>query len=217
MKDTRFVAVLLALLKTQMTTAYEISVIEECQILLAEEWRDVKGYEGLYQVSNLGRARSFHNQYGRVIKPVLTQKGYLQVTLSKNGKSRTRPLHILVAQAFIPNPLNKPQVNHMDGNPLNNRFDNLEWATSKENIQHAYKTGLAKSGANHKNAKLTEYQVKEIRRDYIKGDPQYGAMAFAEKFNVNVGVIWGVIYHKTYKNVKDDKQTEGDDKNNECI
>lgn len=201
MRDKAKIAELLTALKAQMTTRYEISVVEECEILLYEEWRDVKGYEGLYQVSNLGRARSFHNQYGRVLKPIRTTDGYSQVTLSKNGKLKATRLHILVAQAFIPNPENKPQVNHIDGNRANCHVDNLEWATSKENIQHAYKIGLAKSGPDHKSSLLTAEQVRYIRRVYKKGDPEFGMTALGRKFGVHIGVIYGVIHRKTYKNV----------------
>ena len=201
MRDKAKVAKLLAALKAQMTTRYELSVVEECETLLGEEWRDVAGYEGFYQVSDLGRVRSFHNQYGRILKPVVTQKGYAQATLIKNGKTRSRPIHILVARAFIANPENKPQVNHIDGNPLNCRVDNLEWVTPKENIQHAYRTGLAKSGPNHSRSLLTAEQVRYIRRVYKKGDPKFGMSALGRKFGVKIGVIYGVIHRKTYKNV----------------
>mgnify|MGYP002622098599 CR=1 FL=1 len=202
MKDKKKVAAIIEELKAQMTTQYEISVVEECEILLGEEWRDVEGYEGLYQVSDLGRVRSFHNQYGRILKPIVTSHGYAQVTLAKNGTMRSRHIHMLVAKAFIPNPENKPQVNHIDGNPMNNRLENLEWVTSQENIRHAYRTGLAKSGADRKNARFTEDQVRYIRRVYKKGDPEFGMAALGKKFGVNIQVIWGVIHHRTYNNVK---------------
>lgn len=104
-----------------------------------EIWKDVVGYEGLYQVSNLGRIKSGY-------KPIILQsgvcRGYLIVNLYKNKKGLSRKVHRLVAQAFIPNPENKPTVNHKDGNKQNNCVDNLEWATVKEQNIHANKTGL---------------------------------------------------------------------------
>lgn len=122
---------------------------------MEEIWKDIVGYEGLYQVSNLGRVKSldhFRNtglnrgylQKGKILKPSMDMyRNYLRVQLSKKGKVVSIRIHRLVAQAFIPNPKNKPQVNHIDGNKLNNCVDNLEWVTIRENIQHAYDTGLA--------------------------------------------------------------------------
>lgn len=114
---------------------------------MKEEWRDVVGYEGLYQVSNLGRVRRMHS--GRrdlpptVLKPrkISTSRrktNYLSVNLCRESKVRSYQVHRLVAQAFIPNPENKPQVNHIDGDPSNNNVKNLEWCTQKENIRHAF-------------------------------------------------------------------------------
>ena len=74
-------------------------------------------------MSDLGRVRSFHNPYGRILKPIVSSHGYAQVTLAKNGTMRSRHIHMLVAKAFIPNPENKPQVNHIDGNTMNSRVE----------------------------------------------------------------------------------------------
>ena len=102
-----------------------------------EIWRDVVGYEGLYQVSNLGRVKSLnYHIYGkeRILKPGNSSGGYFVVSLCKNSKRKPFYIHRLVATAFIPNPNNKPEVNNKDENKTNNRVDNLEWMTSKENI-----------------------------------------------------------------------------------
>lgn len=103
-----------------------------------EQWRDIPGYEGLYQVSSLGRVKS-----NKRIKSLRTDKrGYLTVWLCKDSVQKNYKAHRLVALAFIPNPENKKTVNHIDGDKQNNCVENLEWATHSENIIHANKTGL---------------------------------------------------------------------------
>ena len=105
-----------------------------------EEWRDIEGYEGLYQVSNLGRVRSLncrgHKGCIGILTPRLDGKGYEMVALYKEGKARNTKVHRLVAQAFIPNPNNLPQVNHKDENKTNNNVKNLEWCTNKYNLNY---------------------------------------------------------------------------------
>lgn len=115
-----------------------------------EIWKDVKGYEGIYQVSNMGRvkslARSGNNRTlkDRIMRQYVGKTGYMQVRLSKENKTRLLKVHRIVAEAFIDNPWQKPQVNHIDGNKTNNLVDNLEWNTSSENIKHAYDCRLRK-------------------------------------------------------------------------
>ena len=114
-----------------------------------EIWKDIEGFEGLYQVSNLGRTKSLnynHTKKEKILKPSLNEKGYLLVNLYKEGKGRSYLVHRLVAQAFIPNPEDKPQVNHKDEDKTNNKVENLEWVTSKENINYGTRTErMAKS------------------------------------------------------------------------
>jgi hypothetical protein len=117
-----------------------------------EIWKDIKGYEGIYQVSNLGRVKSLHiKRSGWELLPRDTTLGkiisyranpphyYYQVTLFKNGERKAKRVSRLVAEAFIPNPLNLPQVNHKDMNKKNDCVDNLEWCTNKQNMEHARK------------------------------------------------------------------------------
>lgn len=105
-----------------------------------EIWKDVKGFEGVYQISNKGRLKSFKKyKEGYVLSNVNKKGDYLSVVLKYKDKIKYIRIHTLVAQAFIPNPLNKPEVNHKDGNKQNNRVENLEWVTRKENAAHARK------------------------------------------------------------------------------
>lgn len=118
-------------------------------------WKDIPGYEGLYQVDQCGEVKSLekrwitgrgngrpHVQKEKIIKPFLSKFGYLRAVLWKQCNYKKFHVHTLVALTFIPNPKNKKQVNHIDGNKLNNLVSNLEWNTPSENIQHAFDTGL---------------------------------------------------------------------------
>lgn len=124
---------------------------------MEEAWKDIQGYEGKYQVSNLGRIKSLDRYVpfgqnasrlrkleGKVLKLQPHQQGYSVVSLSKDSKISQYLVHRLVAEAFIPNPENKEMVNHKDGNKQNNNVTNLEWATRQENEDHAFRTGLKK-------------------------------------------------------------------------
>lgn len=117
-------------------------------VIIMETWKDIKGFEGYYQISNYGNVRSLTRFDGiRVrksqrIKPVLKNNGYLQVGLRKNGLRKYVSIHRLVAMHFIDNPKNKSQVNHIDCNKQNNHVSNLEWVSSKENSLHAHVHGL---------------------------------------------------------------------------
>jgi hypothetical protein len=138
-----------------------------------EVWKPVVGWEEMYLVSNFGNIRSLDRKVGgpkpegRVIKgklrKLLVAHGYFSVNLidKKSGKSTRNSVHRFVAEAFIPNPENKPCVNHIDGNKQNNKVENLEWCTYKENSEHAYRTGLV---PKHK---VTEAH-KSILREYAK-------------------------------------------------
>lgn len=138
-----------------------------------EIWKDVIDYNGIYigiyQISNLGRLkRIMHrkNPTNKLINSFVFDDGYICVTLIKNGKTKFTGIHRLIASAFIPNPENKPEVNHKDGNKHNNSIDNLEWNTSSENKKHAFNIGLnpRRKGEKHNTAKLTEKEVLEIRK-----------------------------------------------------
>lgn len=114
-----------------------------------EIWKEIKGYEGLYEISNLGRVRSLpkYDSQGRyhlshIKSQVDNGNGYLVVNLKHNGRQKMKTVHRLVAESFILNPENKRCVNHIDGNKKNNNVNNLEWCTHSENNKHAVKLGL---------------------------------------------------------------------------
>ena len=114
-----------------------------------ETWKDIKGYEGIYQISNLGRVKRISNIHwcnlkyrdNYYLKPLDNGKGYLRIKLTVNNKSRRVMLHRLIAEVFIENPNNYPFVNHIDGNKKNNNLNNLEWCTQSQNCLHSVKMG----------------------------------------------------------------------------
>ena len=125
-----------------------------------ECWKPIKDYEGIYEVSNYGRVKSLerviynsgtknglYTIHEKIIKQRINKKrhGYCELSLHKNGKEKRFKVHRLVAEAFIPNPNNLPEVNHIDGNKENNHASNLEWCTSKENKEHAWENKLYNS------------------------------------------------------------------------
>ncbi len=166
-----------------------------------EEWRDVVGYEGDYQISNYGRIKSFKNHKVIIMRFTYTKDGYLEASFSKNGVKKRIGVHVVVAKAFIPNPDDKPQVNHEDTNSLNNCLWNLNWATNQENQQHAIKMGVKKVGCGFPGSKLTEEQVRFIRSHYIPRHPEFGQAALSRKLGICKSCIADIINHKSYKDV----------------
>lgn len=107
---------------------------------MKEIWKDVKGYEGLYQVSNLGKVKSLIYKKSKIRVPVLNNRGYYHMGLKGGAK---KLIHRLVAETFIPNPNNLPCINHKDGDKTNNIVENLEWCTQEQNVQHSYNNNLS--------------------------------------------------------------------------
>jgi hypothetical protein len=131
---------------------------------MEEIWKPINGYEDKYLISNLGNVKSLYRWNGKAFykreyllnKYVNKHNGYVYICLTKNNKIKNVRLHRLVAKTFIHNPKNLPQVNHIDGNKLNNKVDNLEWCTCKENIIHAYNIGLSE---NKNKIKVKQYDI----------------------------------------------------------
>lgn len=152
----------------------------------SEVWKDIVGYEGLYKVSDKGniysveRISSQGNKWGGItLKPRYDKHGYFRVTLYKNGKQKTRFIHRLVAEAFIPNPNGYSEINHRDENKINNYVENLEWCTIKQNNNHGTRNERASQTKCKKvrainvetGEKLTFNSVKEAKS---KGYPSAG-------------------------------------------
>ena len=168
-----------------------------------EIWRDVVGYEGLYQVSNIGRVKSFYSLGERLLTPSSNKSGYMYVVLTKDGVRKSCKVHTLVARAFLPNPENKPVVHHKDSNRSNNRVENLQWVTHQENTAYAVQKGSydKEGGCDSPFAKLTEEDVRYIRKHYRSRSHEFGSNALARKFGVCKNTILNVVGHITYENV----------------
>lgn len=168
-----------------------------------EEWKQVEGFESYY-VSNMGRV------YNASTKRFIGNKNsdkyeYKRVKLSKEGFKKPIDVHRLVAETFIPNPLNLRCVNHIDGNKENNAIENLEWCTYSENNAHAVNTGLMNplKGENVKLSKLKEEDVRFIRKNYVPRSKEYNYRALAERFGVSKKTIIQCVKHRNWKDVID--------------
>ena len=170
-------------------------------IMESEIWKDVVGYEGLYQVSNLGRVKSYAHLVncrggGKRIQPskMLTccfDGKYYHVTLFKNNVRKVCLVHRLVASAFVDNPLCKQQINHIDGNKKNNVASNLEWVTQRENIKHAYRIGLNTPHDGGTSKPILAYDTNgNFVREYKSTNEA------ARLLNVSTGNIWSVLSGK---------------------
>jgi len=175
-----------------------------------EIWKEIEGYNGVYFVSNTGKVKSVDHycegrigngkQTGRVLKLSKCHKGYLRVSLSLNKKRFSTGAHRLVAIAFIPNPKNKPQVNHINGIKTDNRVENLEWCTNKENQIHAVKNNLNNPnfGENNHNSKLTNKQVLNIRNLHKIG---FTGKDLAKDHNISEAAMSKILRNETYTNI----------------
>ena len=184
-----------------------------------EIWKDVKDFYGLYQISNLGNVKSLGRkvaggkfiQREKMMKIKVEPNGYKSFTgVDWKGKRKTLYIHRLIAEAFVfnPNPNEFDVVNHIDGNKLNNSIDNLEWCTRAYNMKHAWNTGLMEGvsktnkGQSNGNTKLTEDNVREIRRLYALDKKQYSYKKLAETYGVKSEAIGQIVRKETWKHVE---------------
>lgn len=179
-----------------------------------EVWKDIKGYEGHYQVSDFGRVKSLArvveirkgilgNKKESFLKPTKNKKGYLNIKLCKKSDGicieKSVVIHRLVANEFLENSLNKPQVNHKNGIKDDNSVDNLEWVTGSENVIHALANNLkiSQKGSEHGMSKLTEKEVLEIRAiGRTKTLKEVGKM-----YNVDMSLISLILCRKAWKHL----------------
>lgn len=160
-----------------------------------ENWKDIQGFEGLYQVSDHGRIKSVKRfgTPGGMIKINKDKCGYGIITLSKNGKLHTKKVHRLVAIHFIDNKNNLPEVNHLDAVKMNNNCKNLEWVDRAGNISHSVKNNLRVSGTKAWKSKFTVFDVESIRKSKEK------IKVLSDIYSVSQSVISNVRNYKTYK------------------
>jgi hypothetical protein len=153
-----------------------------------EVWRQIINYENYYSVSSSGAVKSIRK--GSILKPEITNRGYERVCLSVGGRVKRLFVHRLVATAFLKNE-NKPCVNHKDANKRNNRVENLEWCSVRENVKHAVENNLYPLGEKASSNKLKKKDVLEIRRKYSR--KVYHSVILAEEYNVDPKTIRNII------------------------
>lgn len=171
------------------------------------EWKEIKGYREVFAVSNTGLVcRSCDKD--KKLPYHENNSGYLRVGLNIDGKWKRYFVHRLVAEAFLPKEEGKNYVNHKNGNKQDNNVSNLEWCTFRENIQHAWNTGMyskekrkesSKMGESHPMHKLTQQDVNWIRIHHIPFDKTYGSKAIAARFGVNAQTITDIANNRSWK------------------
>jgi len=162
--------------------------------LEGEIWKDVVGYEGLYQVSSIGRVKSLHKNKEIILKGGMSTSGYPFFSLSKNGDIKYNSTHRFIAIAFLDKKDEHNYVNHKNGIKVDNRVENLEWCTQSENLLHSYAT-LNRKGAQRK---LTDDDVREIRRLFTNGESSSDILKI---FPIKKRSLNSVKNYKTYKRV----------------
>lgn len=174
-----------------------------------ELWKPIAGYEALYEVSNYGRVKSLARTClkgtvikkvrERILRPTLMSVGYLKVALSRDGIVCQCYVHRLVAEAFLPNPLGLPEVNHKDSCRSNSYFENLEWTTSAGNSQHAVANDRMARGAGLPQSKLTPDKVRMIRAELAAGATQ---QATAKRYGITQSTLSALALGRTWRHVK---------------
>ena len=168
----------------------------------SEIWKNIKSYEGLYQISNLGNVRSLDRVIegggsqnkrklkGRVLKSSLKSNGYLGFTLCKEGSFKYVSGHRLVAENFLKNPHGLKQVNHIDGNKVNNEVTNLEWCNAFQNMKHAFESNLVDNrGEGSPNSKYKEKEILEVKKLLQEG---YGNSIIAKMTGVSRTTVYRI-------------------------
>lgn len=160
-----------------------------------EIWENIENTNG-YQVSTAGQIRRIRNGVEEILKPKINDGGYKSYSIPR---ACTPLVARLVGLAFIPNPDNKPEINHIDTNKQNNNVTNLEWSTKLENMKHAIDCGLIVRGEKHKSSKLNNISVKKIRRLFATG--KYTKLGLSKQFNTHRSNIQDIISGKTWSHL----------------
>ena len=183
-----------------------------------EVWKDYKDYEGLYQASNLGRMRSLDRWVksksgsvrlckGKILKLCTDKRGYLHVVLSKNNKVKAYLVHRIIAETFLPNTDNLPQVNHKDENKLNNVVSNLEWCTHEYNVNYGTRNERMSKNLTNNIYTSREVDVYDLDMNFIETLPSIEECG--RKYNVSTGSVghccnggrWSDKTHTTWRKV----------------
>lgn len=174
-----------------------------------EEWIDIRGYEASYRISNLGRVKSLKRSAKKlngerivpekILKQSKNHGGYLGVILSLNRVKTRIPTHRFVAMHFIPNPENKPEVNHKKGIKTDNRAKELEWATKAENEKHAVDNELKAMGERIHTCKISASHVRLIR-DFLKNGITLKDVA--NKYGISISTVYEIKSRKIWKHIK---------------
>ena len=178
-----------------------------------EIWKDVIGYEGMYQVSNCGRIKSLKRKFvlkDVILKNGINQNGYPVINLCDNGEQKLKTIHRIVLEAFTEPESHKNCINHIDGNKINNNINNLEWCTQKENVRHAFRIGLSKrkKGEESRLSRLTNTDVHQIRCMYkFKSElsKECGYLVtnkmIGECFDMSLGGVYSIISRKSWGHI----------------
>ena len=198
---------------------------------MIEEWKPVVGYEGLYEVSNTGQIRSLKRNI--ILRPKKEPTGYLRCNLSLNKNVKTFSIHRLVAQAFLPNPDNLPEVNHKDEDKTNNRVENLEWCNHKYNmnygtrnirskdthIKNGYWTGFSKEEYNRKYRECHKEELREYHKEYNREYREFHKEELREyrEYHKEENRLYAKIYYENNKEKIREQHREYYEKNKEKI
>lgn len=168
-----------------------------------ETWQFVPGFEGEYEVSTLGRLRSHVLGQQRILRCAPDSRGYIPVFLYGKRQRKRYWLHRLIAEVFIPNPQQRREVNHKNGNKSDCRVENLEWVSRSQNIRHAYENGLVKyvgkRGADSNKAVLTNEQVLQLRKLYE--EREYTQRELAEMFNISRSTVYQILKRRSWSHI----------------
>ena len=174
-----------------------------------EVWKDVKEFLGYYQVSNLGRCRSVERTVtfsdgrvrtykSKILKPFISKHGYPTATLSYKGKNFKRRVHRMVAETFLEPKEGDVEVNHKDGNKLNNAESNLEWITHSDNLTHFHANSNSNSGERNNLSVLKDKDIINIREMSSKG---ISSKEISLLYKVDYKTIWRIVTYQTWKYV----------------